>query len=793
MNEELIKNADESYKLAEKKANNYYKLLYDQVRQKTYAEVLRKDIEWWKHRHVNNSLLSFIFDKGLKSNSKDYHNYIKWMDKTGKLDNYLERSISYVYMRDLGKDLNSSDTQSSIRSVVENLKEQINTSNSKKKDDKNDSISMMWLYNKAKNDGVESSMIWVINKLKKVSSNIPEGMDANQAMRKIIKIIAGVIMHQVEELSDEISVEERTKKLNEAIHLGYSYGLTYPFIDDLFDAKILSSKEEKQYSDLIRTTLTTGIVPELGKWDGENINLIRYIHSELREAFQYIKGYQKDDTMEGFLKQSYVFFNSQEVDRLKDLDNENYTNEEIFIPIILKSASSRLIVRSVINASEDDGFESRTFFYGIYNQLADDFTDMFEDTDRGSVTPYTYYMKYHNNRPDIINPFELYWTVISNLIHNVYNSDRKTCEVILNRAINSLKRFKERVGIEKYNEVMDMFALKDIEFNKLIKTMVEKAKDVDFFDKLLRDHMINIIKTQKDDKNDFTDTIENIRNKMNNILTISKSESNYLLNDAIIDAANYSVQGDGKRLRPVMAWFMGVKEYGLSESSIEPLLKSLEYMHTASLILDDLPSQDNSKARRGRKTLHEVYDVATAELTSIFLTQQAIEEQTYLGEFNDKNLLKLIRYTTKVAKDMCSGQGMDLGSKGKKLTVEELKMMCFYKTGIAFEASLIMPAILGNAKEVEIEFLKKFARYAGIAFQIKDDILDFEGNPLLMGKPIGKDAENNNSTFVSVLGIEGAEKELWEHYCFGMEALEEIKLKTNFLKQLMSYIVNRNH
>ena len=100
-------------------------------------------------------------------------------------------------------------------------------------------------------------------------------MDAEQAQRKLIKIIAGVIMHVVEEMGDEISPEERTQKLDEAIRLGYSYGLTYPFIDDLLDANVLSAQEKKQYSDLIRTTLITGSVPELDEWTGNNTDLIR--------------------------------------------------------------------------------------------------------------------------------------------------------------------------------------------------------------------------------------------------------------------------------------------------------------------------------------------------------------------------------------------------------------------------------------------------------------------------------------------------------------------------------------
>ena len=594
-------------------------------------------------------------------------------------------------------------------------------------------------------------------------------------------------------MDDEISPAERSQKLDKAIRLGYSYGLTYPFVDDLLDAKVLSPKEKKQYSDLIRTTLITGSVPEMDEWTGNNKDLIRFIHSELRDAFEYIKVHQRQETRKNFFEQSYVFFNSQEVDREKELSNANYTNEELYIPVILKSSSSRLIVRSVISAPMDEGFDNRTFYYGIYNQLADDFADMFDDMKDGAVTPYTYYMKYHDMRPDLINPFELYWTVISYLIHNVYHSDTKTCEVILDRAINGLKRFKERMGTNKYKEVIELFASESPKFNNVIQKMVRKADDVDFFDKLLRDHIIAILKNERKEQEDFLDTIETVRNQINNVLPIPKIEHDPLLKEPIIDAANYSLEGDGKRLRPIITWVMGVNGYGLNSSAIVPLLRSLEYMHTASLIFDDLPSQDNASIRRGRPTLHELYNTAIAELTGLFLTQKANEEQASLDQFESKTVLNLIKYSVQITEDMCKGQAMDLDSKGKQLTLEQLNMMSFFKTGIGFEASLIMPAILAHANELEMEALKKFAYHTGIAFQIKDDLLDVEGIPALLGKPIGKDAENNNSTFVSILGSDGARKEMWEHYCLAMEALQEVPRTTTFLKHLLNYIVNRDH
>ncbi|KAA0955503.1 polyprenyl synthetase family protein [Sporosarcina sp. ANT_H38] len=791
MNEKFKKNADARYRLAEQKAAHYFKSLSEQLVQKMVVPVLIKDIKAWKQHHIHPLPFLSIFSRGKGgADSKGYHSYIQWLNYTGKLDNYLDRSISYIYMRDLGKALDSPDTQTRVRRTVENLKNHLTQSNP---GSKLETFSMAGMYRLAQKEGIESTMIWVLDKLKTVTSHIPEGMDAEEAKRKLIKIIAGVILHVIEEMDAEITPEERMWKLDEAIRLGYSYGLTYPFIDDLLDANVLSIQEKKRYSDLIRSTLIAGSVPEWEEWTGKNAELIRFIHSELRDAFEYIKGLQQPETRKSFFEQSYVFFNAQEVDRVKNLSNANYTNEELYIPVILKSSSSRLITRSVISAPEDEGFDNRTFLYGIYNQLADDFADMFDDLNEGRVTPYTYYMKYHDKRADLINPFELYWTVISNLIHNVYNSDSKTREVILDRAINGLKRFKKRMGTKKYNEVMHLFASGNPQFNKVIQSMVRKADDVDFFDKLLRDHMITNLKSERKEQEDFLDTIKTVRNQINDVLPISEIANASLMREPIIEAANYSLQSDGKRLRPIITWVMGVNEYGLNQSSIVPLLRSLEYMHTASLIFDDMPSQDNAPTRRGRQTLHQVYDIATAELTGLFLTQKAVEEQTTLEQYDPKTVLSLIGYSSKIVGDMCRGQAMDLESRDKQLTLEQLNTMCFYKTGIAFEASLLMPAILAKATELEMEALKKFARHAGIAFQIKDDLLDVEGDQNVLGKPSGKDAENNSTTFVSILGVVGARNAMWEHYCFAMETLQEIPRNTTFLKHLLNYLVNRDH
>lgn len=789
MEKKLIKNAEEIYQKAEQKAESYLKILQKQVSEKTFVTTLTTDIQLFKQNHVKqtSALFSKLRVKKYRTLSSSL-NYIQWLETTGKLDHYLNRSISYIYMRDLGKVLDCEETEASVQKNIDHLKRYLKTN----REEQTAMFSMSKLYRWAQKEHIESTMIWLVNKLKTVSNHIPHGMDEEQAKRKIIKIIAGVMLHVMEGMDEGTPPNERTKKLDIAIRLGYSYGLTYPFIDDLLDAHILSENEETQYINLIKTTLTSGKVPELGEWSGVNVDLIKYLHTELREAFEYIHSHQKHETKDKFFEQSYLFFQSQELDRKKDLENPNYRNEDIFVPIILKSAASRLIIRSLIGAPDDEGFDNRTFYYGIYNQLADDFADIFEDLEKGAVTPYTYYMTYSNKRPDLINPFELYWTVISHLIHNVYHSDRKTCEVILARAINGLKRFKAKNGTHTYNKFMGQLASGIPAFYQVIRKLIKKADDIDFFDKLLRDRMIAELKKEQREQNAFRDLINSVRSEINDILEIENDDHDNLALHRITDAANYSLEGQGKRLRPIMAWIMGVKGYGLDRSAIVPLLRSLEYMHTASLIFDDLPSQDNASLRRGRSTVHRVHNVAVAELTGLFLTQKAVEEQASLKKFDPKTVLQLIQYSAQKTTDLCKGQVMDLDSKGKRLTLEQLRVVSHYKTGVALEASLLMPAILANVNEEEKNQLKKFAYHAGILFQVKDDLLDVEGDPLLLGKTIGKDADNNNSTFVSVLGTDGAKKEMWNHYCLSVEAIEKGPKHTAFLKHLLEYMMHRD-
>ncbi|MGP4042156.1 polyprenyl synthetase family protein [Gracilibacillus sp. D59] len=770
---------DQQYQTAEKKAHTYFQELVNQLNEPQFTAKLKENIQAYQ-RLKKSSFLNY--DHIALTQDQQF---LQQLAQKGMLDNYLHRSISYIYMRDLGRDIASPMMQQRIASVTEDVKNYLHHNSGR------ELFSLVKLYRLAEKESLESTFFWLMKKLKHVSSLIPKGLDKVNAQRKLIKIIAGVLMHEIEELQEETSKEVRSQRLDKAVRIGYCYGLTYPFIDDLLDATVLSILEKSQFAALIRHTLRTGEVTPFSGWDGDKREIVEPIYRELTDAFIYLEDNQHPDNLDNFYQNAYLFFHAQEIDRNKSLENPNYTNEELYIPIILKSSSSRMIVRSFRSFSANEQVEEHMFYYGIYNQLADDLADLEQDLLTDSVTPYTYFLKYHDQRPDLINPFAMYWSVISYLIDNVYKGDEKTRQIILDRATNGLKRLRKRLGKQQYKKLMQTFSVSPT-FDPFVQKVVDRTTNVAFFDKLLRDKMIETLQQQEVEKVKFRKTIEGARSAINQMLIIKKSDQDDIGNYAIIDAANYSLMGDAKRLRPIMTWIMATEGFGLAGKDVIPLLKAIEYMHTASLIFDDLPSQDNASIRRGRPTLHEKYNSAVAELTALWMTQKAVQEQTKLRRYDADKILDLISYSTRITQDMCTGQIMDLEAKGKELSVEELNELCLYKTGIGFEAALMMPAIVAGARAEVTEVIRQFTYHAGIAFQIKDDLLDLEGDSSVLGKQAGIDSENNSSTFVTVLGEEQARKEMWKHYCDAVEALEKLPHNIPFFQQLMDYIIQRD-
>ena len=230
----------------------------------------------------------------------------------------------------------------------------------------------------------------------------------------------------------------------------------------------------------------------------------------------------------------------------------------------------------------------------------------------------------------------------------------------------------------------------------------------------------------------------------------------------LLEAANYSVRAGGKRLRPLLMYTVYRMFGGKDPEMIGPFMAAMEMIHTHSLVHDDLPAMDNDLYRRGKKTTWAVYGDGMAVLAGDSLLNLAYE--TAAGTFTvcpgnihaEKALLTLARKTGIFG--MIGGQSVDVQMDGKALDDGQLSFIYALKTGALLEASLMVGALLAGAGEDTVRELEQIGREVGLAFQIRDDILDVTGDEKTLGKPVGSDAKNEKTTYVVLHGLEASQE-----------------------------------
>lgn len=270
----------------------------------------------------------------------------------------------------------------------------------------------------------------------------------------------------------------------------------------------------------------------------------------------------------------------------------------------------------------------------------------------------------------------------------------------------------------------------------------------------------------------------------------------------IIDASAYSVKAGGKRLRPMLM----LETYRLFSDKAETellhaFMAAIEFIHTYSLIHDDLPAMDNDDLRRGKPTNHVVYGDAYAILAGDALLNLAYETvaEALLKTDDEEELKRGVRAFRVLSKKagiygMVGGQALDVYSEKNEdfnATKDALEFIYENKTSALLEAAMMTGAILAKADEEDIKKIEKIASYTGLAFQIKDDILDVTGSAEMLGKPIGSDEKNNKATWVSFEGLSGAGEAAKDFTQKALDGLFELKVKNDFLYDLIAYLCDR--
>jgi len=263
----------------------------------------------------------------------------------------------------------------------------------------------------------------------------------------------------------------------------------------------------------------------------------------------------------------------------------------------------------------------------------------------------------------------------------------------------------------------------------------------------------------------------------------------YVLFKDVIESMKYTTCLGGKRLRAILCLEACKIFSGQYEAAI-PSACALEMLHAQSLIHDDLPCMDNDDLRRGKPSNHKVYGEAIATLAGdalISFAPQIIIEKTPKTVQAEKLVKLLYEYSLAAgAFGIVGGQTADIEAENsnEKISIEHLKTIHKYKTGALFKCSLLLGAIIGGADENGLNVMRKFGDKFGLAFQIKDDILDFTSTTEIMGKTVGKDENSNKSTYVTIFGLEESNKKLTNTIEECYDILNSNSLKSEVLREI---------
>ena len=269
----------------------------------------------------------------------------------------------------------------------------------------------------------------------------------------------------------------------------------------------------------------------------------------------------------------------------------------------------------------------------------------------------------------------------------------------------------------------------------------------------------------------------------------------------VIEAVNYSMEGSGKRLRPMMMECT-YQMYGGRGPMIGPFMAAMEMIHNSSLIHDDLPALDNDALRRGRKTTHIEYGEPLAIMAGDVLLNYAYEtavrafEQVPRTEDPAQGYARVaqalwVLATKSGINGMLGGQSCDVEYEGQALTETQVEFINKNKTGALIEGSLMIGAILAGAGSDQVQKLESIGSDIGLAFQIRDDILDVTGNAQEIGKPIGSDVRNKKTTYISLFGVQAGRQRVEQLSERALETFDSLDAEHGFLRQLLEELATR--
>ncbi|CAF3904709.1 unnamed protein product [Rotaria sp. Silwood2] len=523
-----------------------------------------------------------------------------------------------------------------------------------------------------------------------------------------------------------------------------------------------------------------------------------------------------NNTVYGSFNELALLLRSQRMDK-KEMD-QYYDDEQLYLGSVLKSHFTYTCTTYLGDMSSAREDSDRLWIMPFLGQLTDDCRDFNDDIKSKTVTPFTYYASLTRRKESfahhLLNPFYTFLNLCSD-IYLSSNRDSQTGAFLGRRIARTLRAVVVTGDETSFLQFLNIFCmdnrfLYDYCWNKLRKQFPLVTDPEKTFFRALDASSMKYARTNRKLETYVCENLMKIENALN-ILPLHSQGEIIFEEELLISAMNYSVKVGGKRLRPLLM-LMVADLYNIEATRILPLICGIEYLHTSSLIFDDLPAQDNSDLRRGQPSLHKTIinndipynlcegraQLAAVDLISI--SMGLINNGLIKNGFSTLAVNRVVSEISMLMHDLCIGQMMDLraarvGIEQENRVLDKIDRIAWFKTGKTIEVVMITPVILAkppsDEQTIELSRIRELSRLMGILFQMRDDLLDVEGSDAI-GKPTSLDIKNNTVTYRSVLGVDGTRQRLQKFLTQTLQLVDECwPTGSETIKDVIKYIVNR--
>ncbi|UJR30104.1 hypothetical protein I4U23_017645 [Adineta vaga] len=634
---------------------------------------------------------------------------------------------------------------------------------------------------------------WLIEKWKIALQTFPIHLTKAGAFGRLVRTTIGVGIARLYGFAENNDNEDLDRKFFQALQMGFYYGVAYALVDGFQD----SQKEQKQFGDVDQWLILMERILCGHEFDPLSLPQLPLTSLLLETFHSLVQLTSANEIVEKTFIDLALLLRSQRCDK-KDTERIYNNDIDLYLGSLLKSHFTYTATAFMGGACMVKDYQ-RLWTMPFLGQLTDDCRDFNEDRRDNSITPVTYYAQHDDSTR--LNPFFVFLFVCEDL-YIQSQRDSSTGAFLGRRIIRTLRSLQndlnDFLSIFTSHTYPDLYQY-TLSLIKLFDRVSDPEKSVF--------RSVNTFAIEYSFNHRIVETFA-----FDHLSLIEKQLTHITdTNDPMIHGMNHSLKAGGKRLRPLLL-LMVAQIYHIDIQRVLPLAIAIEYLHTSSLIFDDLPAQDNAPLRRGQPTLHmpiagDTNDIprslteGRAQLVAVDLIAHAIRLVTVdlrAEGFTYESINQVTAELSQSMDELCHGQFLDLQAaklKKKVLTIEELDCIAELKTGKAIEIVLICPVILAqedpSVRNQTIERLRELGKLMGILFQMKDDLLDVEGNVEELGKLTNIDQQNETITYVSLLGKEKTRQRIANKRKEAETILKEMWPQAGTIRDVIRHICER--